>query len=425
MIFPQDIPIIGITGDIGTGKTLFMLRACLPMILPDNKNVGVEPKDILVIDKEKSSSTYQTVLKFDRIDIYDKILQTNSEVKEYQLYKTLESIISELAYKQYKIIQVDPINEFEEGIKDYVMRYPEQYGYTANQFNKMPALIWGCVKAALNNLIMLIAQKCECFVFVTHLGDIFLPDGRPTGKKKPRGKTTLMKNATLYFYLKRNTQVSFIPDAKILKSRLNVLSKDGKLIDLFPENLIIKEFDYEKLFDYMENPEKYVDNYNIEAEPEPPLLNDDERLLLNIEKLKLEKEQREQSQSQTSNESRTSKKIVNTTDSKATNKSALNSSKLSKKETASNKTDTDKAEINYIISTINGYSWFTKYGETNRDTLINFLKIIPVIENFDGHSSAEKFKRILPSIDKLYIDTLIKIFYTFENFIMEYDDKLN
>lgn len=286
-LFPQPIPILGITGHIGSGKTMFMLRSC-------------EPEQILVIDHEKSSVTYQEQIGFNRIDVSDIMFtKYGNKYPEMQIYLSLVEFIESLQPKQYKLIMIDPFNEIEESFHRYVSANPQLFNYTANQFNAMAGVKWGCVKQLIKRFLMLITQKCECFCFVNHLGEKFLKDGTGTGIMQPKGKNTLMEKATLYLELGRDENISFIPKARVLKSRLSMIPKDRTkpIIPLLPQNSIIENCTYDSIVQRMLNPEQFTDK--IELPSEPPLLSDDERLILSVKLANINNEKTEEIEEET------------------------------------------------------------------------------------------------------------------------------
>jgi len=98
---------------------------------------------------------------------------------------------------------LDVISEIEDGLVKYVGIHPGEFGYTTNQFAKSGGLFWGAVKKEWKRLLIMASQKCETLVLTTHMRSEF-HGARPTGKRIPSGKDTILDITSLYMTLVRN-----------------------------------------------------------------------------------------------------------------------------------------------------------------------------------------------------------------------------
>jgi hypothetical protein len=134
----------------------------------------------------------------------------------------LESVRAIPAGK-FRVIALDVANDIETGAVDWVRANPQYFSRTAAQYLKMSALVWGDMKELWKTILADLASRCETFVFTTHMGDVWAGD-KPSGKRKPRGKPTLMELASLYLKMERPKDAKGnqqpVPSAVVLKSRL-------------------------------------------------------------------------------------------------------------------------------------------------------------------------------------------------------------
>ena len=219
------IEVMGLTGDFASGKTLFALS-----ISP-----GITT---LIYDTEKSAKPYLS-LGFNRIDLPGEMLKSHpSGFKPIDLFLFWWKDIKAIRPGKYRVIVLDTVSEIESGLVAYVRANPTEFGYTAAQFARAQALVWGAVKDLWKAILTDLASRCETFVFTSHLKREFAGD-RPTSTKTPKGKETLMELASLYLWLDRSTDKKgnqpAAPSATVLKSRLSsmVVLPNG-LMDIRP-----------------------------------------------------------------------------------------------------------------------------------------------------------------------------------------------
>ena len=214
------IEILGVTGDHGSGKTLFCL--------------SIDPKRTLVFDFENSSGSYMG-LGFDRVSIPNLMSAKYPQgyTQEQVALFVIDYIVS--VPQKYGLILMDPITDFEVGFVEWVKSQHKKFGFsTAKSFSDMVGVFWGKVKEEFKMFLSQISGKCETFCFTTHLRTEF-KSGRSTGKKIPKGKETLFELASLYLWLDRSAndagEVPDIPRADVLKSRLAHTSfVDGRFV---------------------------------------------------------------------------------------------------------------------------------------------------------------------------------------------------
>lgn len=219
------IEVLGLTGDFASGKTLFALSI--------SPGLGT-----LIYDTEKSAKPYLS-LGFNRIDLPGEMLKSHpGGFKPIDLFLFWWKDIKAIRPGKYRVIVLDTVSEIESGLVAYVRANPTEFGYTAAQFARAQALVWGAVKDLWKAILTDLASRCETFVFTSHLKREFAGD-RPTSTKTPKGKETLMELASLYLWLDRSTDKKgnqpAAPSATVLKSRLSSMTVlPNGLMDIRP-----------------------------------------------------------------------------------------------------------------------------------------------------------------------------------------------
>ena len=210
-LWPVPIEVLGLTGEYASGKTLFGLTIC-------------PGPQTLVYDTEKSAASYESALQFHRVDLPAIAVKKHPNgYKPIDLFQLWHAHIRTIKPGQYRVIMLDTVSEIESGLVAYVRQHPQEFGYSTAQFAKAEALVWSAVKEHWKTILSDLSSRCETFVFVAHMRDEF-SGGRPTGKRSPKGKETLMELASLYLAMDRKADkkgnVPAIPSADLLKSRL-------------------------------------------------------------------------------------------------------------------------------------------------------------------------------------------------------------
>lgn len=203
-----EIPFLGITGPHNSGKSLFGL--------------SINPKRTISYDLEASQGNHKS-LGFKHIDFIDLLHDTFPKgytSEQYYLFWLRHAM--SVDDKKYDVIFIDPISTLEAGLTEHVKSRYNEYGFSApEEFLKMQGVFWGKVKEKWEYDLTRIRAKCQTLAWTTH-ERLAYTDGRPTKKREPKGKATLMQLATLYLSLEKGTpETAGVPTATILKSKLS------------------------------------------------------------------------------------------------------------------------------------------------------------------------------------------------------------
>jgi len=277
------IPIIGVSGEKGSGKTLFLS--------------SIRPQSTLMIDLEDSSASYNIPFA-KRISLYDEMAEKNITVipKPLEMFIWFRDIITNVEPGLYDNLSADPLSDIESGLVDWVKENPAEFGHTANQYEKAAGILWGDVKSYWKILLGMVSAKFQTFSFSTHMGAVWKGSAPVPGKRKPKGKDTLMELASLYLLLERkpdaNGKVPEKPTAIVLKSRLAVteIDKDGEVSHhpILPPNLPVAT--PAAIRAYIKSPPNYKKLKKGELLAPEEVLSEDEKLLLQHEIAESEKE---------------------------------------------------------------------------------------------------------------------------------------
>lgn len=222
-LWPQNIEIIGCTGEFASGKTLFALTIA-PGVRPGTSDARTK-----VYDTEKSSGSYQG-LKFDRVSIPDVMAKLKpAGYKPIDTFTWWWDDVKKTAPGRYDVIVIDTISEIEDGLVEWVGKNPTYFGHSSGQYLKMSGIMWGDVKSLWKTILSDVSSRCQTFVFCAHMANVWAAD-KPTGKRKAKGKETLMELASLYLEMERkpdkNGVVPAKPSAILKKSRLTHMTLD-------------------------------------------------------------------------------------------------------------------------------------------------------------------------------------------------------
>ena len=271
--FPQKIEVLGLTGEFASGKTLFGL--------------SIDPAKTLVYDAEKSAGTYEA-LGFTRIDIPREM-----QARSPKGYKPIDTFtywwnhVKSVPAGRFSVIGLDPVSEIESGLADWVMANPSYFGKTAAQYLKSGGLFWGDVKELWKLILSDLASRCETFYFTSHLTSVWQGSAPVPGRRKPKGKETLMELASLYLLMERkpdaNGAIPAKPSAIVLKSRLatTALNADGdvSIVPTLPPRLAVAT--PAEIRRYMRQPPNYAALKPEELAPEPTV-SEDERAAIRL-----------------------------------------------------------------------------------------------------------------------------------------------
>ena len=281
------IPIIGVTGEKFSGKTLFL--------------ASIDPDRTCMIDLEDSSESYNIQFA-KRISLYDEMLKKfGRAATPVESYVWFMDLIEGLKPGEFSVLAVDPYSDIQAGLVDWVKANPTKFGHTANQYEKASGLLWSDVKQHCKMMLGILSRKVETFAFSTHMGSVW-KGGAPTEKRKAKGLDTLFELASLYLELERRPddkgKVDKKPAGKVLKSRLAISRMvDGELehFPILPPRLPVAT--PAAIRDYIKNPPDYAKLKKGEL-VEKEVLSDDEKLVIQAEvaNVQLEIEQAKLSQ---------------------------------------------------------------------------------------------------------------------------------
>jgi hypothetical protein len=294
-LWQQPIEVLGLTGEFASGKTLFGLT-----IAPGPQT--------LCYDNEKSSGTY-TSLGFERVDVPAELQRSHPNgYKPVDTFNWWLNHVRAIPAGKFRVIVLDPVSEIESGLVDWVRTHPAEFGRTAAQYANAAGLMWGDVKEHWKAILADLASRCETFAFTSHMANVWERSG-PTGKRKAKGKETLMELASLYLQLERKKDVRgnqpAKPSAVVLKSRLssirvNADTGDVDIVPTLPPRL--PEATPAAIRKYMSQPPDYAKLTPDELAPEAVMTEDQKLELRNqtataereTEQLKLARLEREQ-----------------------------------------------------------------------------------------------------------------------------------
>jgi len=270
------IPHIGLTGELGQGKTLFGLT--------------IDPEHTLNIDLEDSSATFASTMPVKRrVSMYSELGKKfgGKMPTPKDAFIWFRDFIESVEPGEYRVLFVDPINDIERGLQQYVQENPEEFGLTRKQVTDASGLLWGALKAWWKFWLGMQSAKFECFVFTAHIGAQW-NGGRPDPiKKKSKGTSVLREIASLFIHLERQRDsqghLKKLPTGIVFgdtgKERLCVWSEQlQEPVPIAPPR--IDPCTPDKIREYIKNPVGLRDLKPEEELPPPRKLSDDERLII-------------------------------------------------------------------------------------------------------------------------------------------------
>jgi hypothetical protein len=221
-LFPVPIPVIGLCGEVASGKTMFGVTIC-------------PGPETLVIDTEQSSASYEGI-GFERHDLPLEMVQKFPKgYRPVDVFLHFVSIVKALPPGKFRVVMLDVIEDVETGLCDWVWENPLHFRRTHNTYVKSSGIYWGDVKTQWKMVLNVLASKCETFVFTAHMRQKWIGNA-PTKIREPKGKETLMELASLYLLMQRSKDPSGkLPDAPsaiVMKSRQGhtTVSASGEII---------------------------------------------------------------------------------------------------------------------------------------------------------------------------------------------------
>jgi len=272
----KKLPVLGVTGEFGSGKSLFILT-----IDPDCFAVG-EPRTI-VWGTEDGLTSYEDTFAFEHRPLTKIMLKPG--YRPEMLY--LEWLAQMRAIKpgKYRVGGLDTVSEIESGLVDWVRHNPGHFNRTKAQYARMEGLMWGDVKSLWKQHLSEASARFETFAFSSHTKIVWKGD-RPTTERTAKGKETLWELASLYLWLDRTPRAKAKtapaqPSGKIFqgKNRLVWMNpKTGELEPILPPRLPIAT--PAAIRAYIQKPTDYANLKLAERLDAPIEMSADERLLI-------------------------------------------------------------------------------------------------------------------------------------------------
>ena len=148
-----------VSGEMGTGKTLFCLET------------GYPPERVILFDGEMSAAQYES-RGFHRVDLPMLLTTKNPNWKPADLWQAFLEVMETVEPGQYDVIALDPIEDFEAGLTEWVQARPHLFGRTPAQWAQSSGLFWGDVKAYEKRILLSLAAKCQMLLVTAHMRTI-------------------------------------------------------------------------------------------------------------------------------------------------------------------------------------------------------------------------------------------------------------
>ena len=249
---PLKIPVIGLVGGKGSGKT-FTGSSLLP---EETTEIAVEDSGVTYnFPFQKQYSLYRDV----------KTKNANGIPSPIECFKWFQDLLPTI---DTRILFVDPITDLQAGGYQYIVENCADFGLTPSQCQSSSGLVWGALKSYLKILLGRTSQRFETLIYTSHLGTVW-KGGKPVpGKVKAKGVDTFYELASLVVFLSRDAdpKTGKQPAAPVGlitpplgKSRLAVTKKlaDGSYggVPIFPPR--IPKFTWTEIRKYVANPPNY------------------------------------------------------------------------------------------------------------------------------------------------------------------------
>jgi len=276
------IPIIGVTGEYGSGKTLFGLTIDSNCFSRDRST----PPTTLHWDTEDSSESFETALHFKRRDLSAMLLEKYPKGhKPIQLYEMWLADMRAIPPGKYRVGMLDTISEIEEGLCDWVRQHPGEFGHSRNQYASMEGLYWGDVKSHWKRILSEAQARFETFVFASHTKQVWAGKKPVPGQRTAKGKETLWELASLYLWLNRDPKpgsktAPVKPSAVVFQNKNRLVwfnYAKGELQPILPPRL--PEATPQGIRAYIEHPANYA-KLKVGERAEESGMSEDERLTL-------------------------------------------------------------------------------------------------------------------------------------------------
>ena len=308
------IPIILVSGEVNSGKTLFGLTIDPNCRKPSTE---IEPTTI-VWDQEGSADSYVGALNFvhkdtraavaagihqqvvtpaDKDPRWLQILKRNADVNDSpsaSMFRAWYLSLIQVPPGKYAVGFCDTFTPIQDGMVDWLKRHPEAFGRTYAEYTKASSMfLWPDVKAMLSHILAVDCRlRFETFIMSVHLKNEWSGQQK-TGKRIAEGLDVLEKLATLHLELDRTPEIKGkeaprVPAAILKKERLvrfGVTADDDKPI--LPPRL--PKATPDAIRQYILNPPDFGKLSTAERLPDQSL-SADQKLLIEQETARLQAE---------------------------------------------------------------------------------------------------------------------------------------
>lgn len=198
-----EIPVIGITGPHGVGKTL-----CAS---------AIDPENTAHIDAELSAASYSGIPFKRRFDLFAEMERRGKkDPTPLDAFLCWKDFIDSIKPGEFSVVITDTWDFINNGLHDWVAQHPEKFGKTEAQYAKMSGTIYGDMYTWLHayTCSTISRTKIQSMVFICHEGAEW-KDSKPTTKMKTKGAAVIFKLASLFLNLEKkpdqNGKISAIP----------------------------------------------------------------------------------------------------------------------------------------------------------------------------------------------------------------------
>ncbi len=272
---------IDVTGAPGTGKTTFGMRAI-------GRQKGLANNPIVVFDIEGGAKPYKNQFAIDIVDL-------DTSEKE-QAWIKFDKAVSSMKKGQYALAIIDPIEDLESCLMDYVLANPKKFNKTEGQYKTaagVSGLFWGDVKTEAKRALLLLSQKVQTVIMVRHTGAVYQGNKIVPGKLAPKGKDIITKLSSLSLWFV-SAENGGAPSAFVKKSRLSWVDQEdvddygvAKTYPVMPNFIPIAT--PQAIRDYLTNPrKKFTDQEMTNADPANRKLSEEEILAMRQDVLESE-----------------------------------------------------------------------------------------------------------------------------------------
>ena len=220
------IPVIGITGGHGSGKTTFAL--------------SIFPKGTLCCDLECGAIGWEHT-GLERIDFASVLLkQYPNGAMPRQLFQLWLESMRAIPAGKYAVIVTDPADRLETGLVDYIKHKHSDYGFKSPEtFAATGGVMQSYCNSFWEQTLLEVASRCECFCFCNHTKQGWNESLRKsTGPLIPRGRGAFYQLASLYLFLDREPRADGTapkaPSARVLEDRLCHKSLNDGVLTIQP-----------------------------------------------------------------------------------------------------------------------------------------------------------------------------------------------